>query len=146
MREIFLLIILIGTVFISCSKDDDNNNLNKATCNSVAKIVTEEEFKKIVTTNYVVSGVKLNDDCLEITVSSSGCDSEPWEMSLYSVNAFYTIYPLQRAVKIELINNQGCLAVFQKTISFDLTPFQISEQNEVPLNIEGWSEQIIYEY
>ena len=45
-----------------------------------------------------------------------------------------------------VINNQECLAVFQKTKSFDLTPFRIEGQNSVPLNIEGWNEQVIYEY
>ena len=67
-------------------------------------------------------------------------------MEMFSTNAFYNIFPLQRAVKVKLINNQECLAVFQKTKSSDLTPFRIEGQNSVPLNIEGWNEQIIYEY
>jgi hypothetical protein len=47
---------------------------------------------------------------------------------------------------MELINDEACLAFFQKTVSFDLTPFQIDGQSDLPLNINGWNEQITYEY
>ncbi len=67
-------------------------------------------------------------------------------MKLFSTDAFYTVFPLQRAVKIKLINNDLCLAFFRKTVSFDLSSFQIDGQNQIPLNIEGWKEQIIYKY
>jgi hypothetical protein len=146
MNKIFVLTALIGTLFISCSEDDDDNSQNETTCNSAAEIVTEEDFNAIVTSNYNVTDLQLNGDCLEVTINSSGCDPEPWEMNLYSVDPFDTESLLQRDVKIQLINDQLCLAVFQKTVSFDLTTFQIEGQNKVPLNIEGWNQQIIYEY
>lgn len=146
MKKIFLVTLLIGTLFISCSEDDDNNPQSEITCDSVADIVTEDDFNEIITSNYNVTEIQLNGDCLEATISSSGCDPEQWEMNLFSVDAFYTVFPLQRAVKIQLINDQLCEAVFQKTVSFDLTPFRIDGQNEVPLNVEGLNEQIIYEY
>ena len=53
---------------------------------------------------------------------------------------------MQRAVKVELVNNQLCLVVLQKTKSFDLLPFQIKGQNQVPLNILGWNKTIIIKY
>ena len=142
MKGFFALFVLIGILLISCSTDDNQPN----DCDSTSEVIAEDNFDAINTSNYVVSDVQLNGDCLEITIGSSGCDPDLWELNLYSTNAFYAIYPLQRAVKIELINDQACLAFFQKTISFDLIPFQIETQNELPLNIEGWNEQIIYEY
>ncbi len=145
MKKNFLLTAFCSLLFISCSKDDENSP-NELTCDSVAEVIAEENFNEINTSNYTVSEIQLNGNCLKVTVSSSGCDSETWEMNLFSVDAFYTVFPLQRSVKIELINNQDCLAVFQKTVSFDLTPFQLDGQNELPLNIEGWNEQIIYNY
>ncbi len=144
MKNILLIIILIGTLLISCSKDDDNSN--KSTCNSIAQVISENEFNEINTSNYNVSNVELNGDCLIVTISSSGCDSDNWEMKLFSTDAFYNVFPLQRAVKIKLITSEACLAVFQKTVSFDLSSFQIDGQHQIPLNIEGWSEQIIYKY
>lgn len=35
---------------------------------------------------------------------------------------------------------------FSKTVSFDLITFQIDGQNKLPLNIDGWNKQIIYNY
>ncbi len=144
MRHLILLLSLVLVVFNSCSKDEETTNLPN--CDSISEIITENDFNNIEVTNYSISSVSLNGDCLELTISSSGCDPELWEMEMFSTNAFYNIFPLQRAVKVKLINNQECLAVFQKTKSFNLTPFRIEGQNSVPLNIEGWNEQIIYEY
>lgn len=146
MKRIFLFIAFFGILFNSCSKNDDNNSSNESICDSKAEVVNEAGFNGINTSNYNVTAIQLTGDCIEVAISSSGCDPEPWEMNLFSTDAFYTVFPLQRSVKIELINNQDCLAVFQKTVSFDLTPFQLEGQNELPLNIEGWNEQIIYEY
>lgn len=142
MKGFFALFVLIGTLLISCSTDDNLPN----DCDSTSEVIAEERFDTINTSNYVVSDVQLNGNCLEITIGSSGCDPDLWELNLYNTDAFYDIYPLQRSVKIELINDQICLAFFQKTISFNLIPFQLEIQNELPLNIEGWNEQIIYEY
>ena len=145
MKRILNLTFLIGTLLVSCSNDDDNSTIEN-NCDSTSEIITEEDFNEIDTSTYEITEVQLTENCLEISISSSGCDPELWEMNLYSTNAFYAVYPLQRAVKIKLTNEQACLAVFQKSISFDLTPFQIDGQSELPLNIDGWNEQITYEY
>ena len=144
MKKFLILFSLFVIVLNSCS-DDDDSIINEA-CGFNSEIIAEDDFNGINTSNYLISDVQLNNDCLEITISSSGCNASLWEMNLFSTNAFYNIYPLQRSVKIELINNQLCLAIFQKTISFNLIPFQIKGQNQLPLNIEGWNKQIIYEY
>lgn len=147
MKNIIWVFTFFGIFLFSCSSDDDNPNPPTATeCGDVAEILEEEEFNAIETANYTIIAVQLNDDCLEIRFGASGCDPEPWEMYLYSTDAFYTVFPLQRAVKMELINNQACAASFEVDISFDLTAFQIEGQNEIPLQIEGWDEQVMYEY
>ncbi len=144
MKHLILLLCLVLVLFSSCSKDDDTTNLTN--CESISSVISENDFNDIETTNYSIISVNLNGDCLEVTLSSSGCDATPWGMELFSTNAFYNAYPLQRAVKVKLTNNQVCLAVFQKTKNFDLTPFRIEGQNSISLNIVGWNEQILYEY
>lgn len=146
MKRIFVLIALISMLFTSCFKDHDDKSSIETACEVVSEVISDEDFREINTSYYGITAIQLNGDCLEVTISTSGCDPEQWELNLYSVDSFYNVYPLQRTVKIELINNQECLAVFQKTVSFDLGPFQLHAQNELPLNIEGWNEQIIYKY
>ena len=138
---LFLPIILI----LSCNSEGDNSTIEN-NCDFTSEIILEEDFNAINTSNYGIIEVELNGDCLGITFGSSGCGTDLWEENLYSTDAFYNVFPLQRDVKMELINDETCLAVFQKTVSFDLTPFQIDGQSDLPLNINGWNEQITYGY
>ena len=140
-----LLLILTIIHILSCNSEDDNSTIEN-NCDFTSEIILEEDFNAISTSNYAITEVELNDDCLEITFSASGCGTDLWEENLYSTDASYNVFPLQRDVKIELINEELCLAVFQKTVSFDLTPFQIDGQSDLPLNITGWNEQITYGY
>ena len=140
-----LLLILTLMHILSCNSVDDNSTIEN-NCDFTSEIIFEEGFNAISTSNYGIIDVVLNGDCLEITFSSSGCGTDLWEESLYSSDVFYNVFPLLRDVKMELINNEECLAVFQKMVSFDLTPFQIDGQSDLPLNINGWNEQITYGY
>tara|TARA_B110000014_G_C19556901_1_gene297390 strand:+ start:34 stop:465 length:432 start_codon:yes stop_codon:yes gene_type:complete len=138
---LFLPIILI----LSCNSEGDNSTIEN-NCYFTSEIILEEDFNAINTSNYGIIEVELNGDCLEITFGSSGCGTDLWEENLYSTDTFYNVFPLQRDVKMELINDETCLAFFHKTVSFDLTPFQIDGQSDLPLNINGWNEQITYGY
>lgn len=140
-----IFIILISMLVLSCNSDDDNPTIEKK-CDSISQIIQEDDFDAINTSNYIITKVELNNDCLKITFGSSGCGTELWVEKLFSTDAFYAVFPLQRALKMELINNDLCQAAFGKTVSFDLTPFQIDGQNELPLNIDGWNERITYKY
>ena len=140
-----LLLFLPITLILSCNSEDDNSTIEN-NCYFTSEIILEEDFNAINTSNYGIIEVELNGDCLEITFGSSGCGTDLWEENLYSTDTFYNVFPLQRDVKMELINDETCLAFFQKTVSFDLTPFQIDGQSDLPLNINGWNEQITYGY
>jgi hypothetical protein len=144
MKKIIIILLLVMIV-LSCSSDDDNSAVEN-NCDFLSEIISENNFNNINTSNYVITDVELNNDCLIITFGSSGCGTELWLENLYSTDAFYTVFPLQRTLKMKLINEELCQAVFQKMVSFDLTPFQIDGQSKLPLSIEGWDEQITYEY
>lgn len=83
---------------------------------------------------------------MEVTISSSGCDLDNWDMNLIGVRSLAAVSPPDVGVKVELINNDACLAVFKKTVAFDITPFQWAEQNQVRLVIDGCSNPILYQY
>ena len=142
MKKLLLILTLIH--ILSCNSEDDNFTIEN-NCDFTSEIILEEDFNAINTSNYAIIEVELNGDCLEMRFGASGCGTDLWEENLYSTDAFYNVFLLQRDVKIELINDE-CLAVFQKTVSFDLTPFQIDGQSDLSLNITGWNEQITYGY
>ena len=142
MKKIGVFIIYLFV--LGCNSDDEPTIENK--CNVLSEIISSQEFSTVSTSNYAITKVEINEDCIEITFGSSGCGTELWEEHLFSVDSFYTIFPLQRDLKMELINQDLCEANFIKTVSFDLIPLQLDGQNLLPLNIYGWNEQVIYEY
>ncbi len=144
MKKLIIALSCLVFLYISCS-DDDKKTVN-SNCDKQALVVNENAFQDIITANYMITNAILNDDCLSITVSSSGCNGETWEMNFIGSNSVLESFPVQRLVKVELDNQEACLAVFQKTVSFDLVPFQVNGQSQVTLNIEGWDEPIIYQY
>jgi hypothetical protein len=142
MKKIGVFIIYLFV--LGCNSDDEPTIENK--CNVLSEIISSQEFSTVSTSNYAITKVEINEDCIEITFGSSGCGTELWEEHLFSVDSFYTIFPLQRDLKMELINQDLCEANFIKTVSFDLIPLQLEGQDLLPLNIYGWNEQVIYEY
>lgn len=133
MKKIFTPIICsILLILSSCSSSDD-----KTSCAKNAQTVSQETFNNVIT-NYTITDVALNEDCLDITISSSGCSGESWQMSLFSNP--------QRDLKVKLVNQELCLAVLEKTTSFSLIPLRIQGQHQVTLNIDGWAEPIVYNY
>lgn len=138
--------LFLGVFFVSCDFLDDHiKNPIKSKCNEKA-VLDHVAFPQINTNNYGITNVVLNGDCLEITVSASGCDPDNWTMNLVGAKSLAAVLPPHVGVKLELINNEACLAVFQKTVSFNLTAFQWVEQNQVQLNLDGWNTPILYQY
>ncbi|MBD0836297.1 hypothetical protein ICJ84_12700 [Aestuariibaculum suncheonense] len=132
-------------VILSCSKDDKDDD---SICDIISKSIPRDDFNVIETATYEIGEVELNGDCLSVSLWASGCSSEQFDINLYGVNDYQTqsFYPLQRDLKVEVLNGGLCEALIKITKTFDLTPLQIETQNETPLNIEGWDEQIIYTY
>jgi len=140
-----LLILGILIILASCSSDDEGQII-ETNCEALSEVLSNEDFDAILNTSFGITEVSLDEDCLFVTIGASGCDPNNWDMNLYSTDAFFTGLPSVRAVKVEVINNEACLAVFEKSMSFDLTPFQLENENEIILAIEGWATQISYPY
>lgn len=134
-------------VFVGCKGDDSNccPHPNSTNCNEFS-IIDETKYNQTNTNNYTITNVVLNGNCLEITVSSSGCNPNNWDMNFVASEVVVETLPNMWYAKVELINNEDCQAVFQKTVSFDLTPFKITGQNQVLINIQGWNTNIMYQY
>ena len=145
-KNLFNLLIIM-LVFVSCKGDDSLccPHPNPTNCNEFS-IIDEAKYNQINTNNYSITNVVLNGDCLEITVSSSGCNPNNWDMNFVASEVVVETLPNQWNAKVELINNEACQAVFQETVSFDLTPFQITGQDQVQIKIQGWNTSIMYQY
>ncbi|QSS96945.1 hypothetical protein [Psychroflexus sp. ALD_RP9] len=124
MKLSFSVLFVFLLLTISCSQNDEDSS-TELLCGVDAVITSEEDYDSIDTSNYSIIDVQLDGDCLKLTVSASGCDGKSWGSYFYSVDAFYAVFPMKREAKLELINNENCLAVIESIQEFNLAPFQI---------------------
>lgn len=106
--------ILICFVF-SCENDSLTNESN---CESTILVVNDQQYDSIESDYHTITEVMLNENCLEIKFSGSGCDASSWEVDLYSPETVFLSYPYTRLARIKLFTNQACQAVFQKNSIF----------------------------
>ncbi|KJD37166.1 hypothetical protein PW52_01545 [Tamlana sedimentorum] len=141
---LWTIVVLSSLTNMTC--DDAMNDDDSENCDKTA-VLDAEMYANLETDFFTMSNVKITDDCLSFSFSASGCSGDSWEFNLVDSEAVAESSPEQRYLKIQLINNEACLAVFTKQISFNLKPLQINNtQNELILNIEGLDNALTYKY
>jgi len=134
----------------SCSEAEDapqfQSGQTQTDCDAFIQILSQDEFNALAEAEFSIEDVSISQDCLSVTIGDSGCNPENWDINLLTTNAVMESNPPQKNLKIEVVNNEVCLAVFEKTKVFDLTPIQNNGDSEIILNIEGWPNPVNYEY
>jgi hypothetical protein len=115
-------------------------------CDAFIQIISQSEFDALTDAEFSVIDVSINQDCLSLTIGDSGCDPENWNTNLLTTDAVLESNPVQKNLKIEVVNNELCGAVFEKIKTIDLTPIQNDGDGEIILNIEGWPSSVSYEF
>ncbi len=141
-KQLTLSLIVI-MCFLSTQCDDDESIVTNCDQNV---IVNEDLYNDLETAFFTFVNVEVIDDCLSVEISSSGCDGNSWEFNMVDSGLILESFPEQRNLKFQLINNEACLAVFQRTVTFDLLPLRIEGSNEINLNIDGLGESVTYSY
>lgn len=143
----FIGIIISILLFVSCAEVGYAPQLEpESDCDAFIDVVGDNQFNATVNTGISIENVSIDQDCLSISIADSGCNPDNWEVNLLTTSAVLESLPVQKILKVEVINNEACLAVFQKTKTFDLTPIQIEGENDIILNIEAWDMIIVYTY
>jgi hypothetical protein len=138
-----LTLLLIGFLISGCSDDDDNENLTNC---DFETIVSAEQYDNGPSDQLNINSLEINDNCLKINFSASGCDGNSWEVKLIDSEAIMVSNPIQRNLRLSLKNNEDCTAVPNKILTFDISELQISDDNQVYLNITNSDDQILYVY
>ena len=55
-------------------------------------------------TFFEIISANIEDDCLNIEISASGCSGETWEIELFSNTVINESFPVQRGLKLILTN------------------------------------------
>ena len=136
-----LTLMLIGIVILSCSNDDDNGSQNNC---DFETIISAEQYQNAPNDQIEINSLDINDNCLKINFSSSGCDGNNWELKLIDSGDIMESNPPQRNLRLSLKNEESCEAYITKELTFDITNLKI-DGNKVQLNILSSEENILYE-
>lgn len=141
MKKAITPIIIIIALF-SCESDKLKDE--KTTCEKDI-LISNELYTTSPNDPFIISDVKLENDCLKISFGASGCDSQSWIIDLIGSEDILKSNPPQRSIRLSLKNNEACQAAFGKTITFDLKHARANE-SEIILNLQGWGAPLNYKY
>lgn len=130
-KLLFLILILL----YSCNTE---TTIIEEPCDGDSIIVDQTIFDATDTSNYTITGVSVLNDCLTITLTSSGCDGDSWTSYLIDSGIQTLSIPPQGSLKLSLTNNEACLAVIERSYTF-----YINSDVQIIYNLEGWSDPII---
>lgn len=141
-----IVLLLSVTLFLNMQcEGDDPAPFPESNCVNLT-LIDSFSYENATTSPYTVTDVAINEDCLIITITATGCDGNTWDMQLLDSGSVEESNPSQRYVKFFLVNNEACLAEISRTTSFDLSTLQIEGENEIIINIDQYSDPITYVY
>ena len=139
-KKLFFLFLLIG-VFSCGNKDDDGNLIN---CDKEV-VISASEYDTAPNDDVTINQLAINENCLKINFSASGCDGESWILKLIDSGGIDESLPPQRTLRLSLKDEEDCEAYITKELTFDISDLQV-DGNQVLLNITNSNDQILYEY
>ena len=139
MKKILILIIM-GVAFLSCSDNDES----LSNCDFEI-IVSNEQYKNSPSDHININSMEINDNCLKISFSSSGCSGDTWELKLIDSEDVLESNPPQRNLRLLLKNQEMCEAYITKELTFDISNLQVNG-GQVQLNLNSFEENILYKY
>jgi len=147
MKNIFTIVTAL--LVLACDTDDSTGTTTDLTvipeCGTLA-IVDKAQYDMPNDFEFTISEVSIEGNCIRITLLSGGCDGSSWEAELIDSEAIAESNPIQRYLKVALVNNEICQAIVNRTFEFDLQPIQVPGEEEIWLNLSGWEELVSYTY
>ncbi len=128
-------------IVLSCKSDDDCT-----TACDQSTIISAQQFENAPDAPLNINNLTIEGDCLRVKFSASGCSGNTWVVKLIDKGVVLESNPPQRILRVSLLNNEACLAVFTQEYTFDITNLRVENTNEVLLNITNSDEQILYSY
>lgn len=137
----FYIVLVTVLLLVACDNDDDNSaTVNPCGLNTVIDI---DQYNQPSPSAYFISNVQVNEGCLEITISGSGCDGSTWVANLFSTPPITNGYDSNSSLSLKLTNIELCEAVITKTYSFNLSSIA-NDDTHWTFNLEGWQDLIEY--
>lgn len=142
MKRVIILAFMAFTTFSCCDEEITLPEVNN--CEQETEI-SVEDYETAPNELLNIESIEIEEDCLNITYSSSGCDGSTWVVRLIDSEAIAESLPPQRFLKLSLLNQEECAAYITKSRTFDISNLQV-EGNQVLLNFISFEDSVLYEY
>ncbi len=139
LKVLFISVVFFG--LLACNNDDDTGS--KICDNST--LISPEAYANETTAAFNINSMEIQDSCLKISISSSGCGGNSWELKLIDSGDVLESMPPQRNLRLSLKNNEICLAIVTKEVTFDISNLKV-DGGQVQLNIVNSDAKILYKY
>ena len=143
MKKIVFL-ALIAIAILNCSNNDGNGNEDSNNCD-LETIINAEQYESAPYNPLNINSLEINDSCLKINFSSSGCSGETWELKLIDSEDILESNPPQRNLRLSLKNEELCEAYITNELTFDISSLKV-DGSQVKLNITNDDDSILYDY
>ncbi|MEM8999527.1 MAG: hypothetical protein AAGB24_04620 [Bacteroidota bacterium] len=136
--------LFLVLLYISSCNSDDSEVPTSSICDALT-IINANRFNNTSTENYTILNATISGDCIEIELSSGGCDGNTWGVELIDSGGIAESLPEQRFLVLDLDNTELCDAIVIRSYTFELTPLQIDSE-EILLNLATFEGQLSYRY
>ncbi|MDT7831310.1 hypothetical protein RQM59_02905 [Flavobacteriaceae bacterium S356] len=133
--------LAMSCLFVILSSCSEKGISGVGFCGDYA-IEDESRYVSTVSTNYTIKDVVAAGNCITITISASGCSGDRWRGTLYFSEQIVETTPNQRSSKLSLVTNEACLAVIEKSFTFNIGNMR-PENEPFMLKLEGLNYPIV---
>lgn len=140
-----LTMTLCCFTFLLMNTQCDDEDEIQAPCGQTV-VVDSGFFETAESDLYELIDVQIIGNCLNVSVSASGCDGNTWSLVLVDSGSVSESLPEQRDLRLVFSNEEICQAVVTQERSFDLNAIRIIGTNEIILNIDSFPEPLNYLY
>ena len=136
---LFLAFFLMTS--LSCS---DGNEPDPKGCDLVT-VISQDLFRNAPSDQVTINSLEIEEDCLKINFSASGCNGESWKVRLIDSGSIKESDPPQRDLRLSLDNDEMCEAFITRELSFNIASLK-AEGGSVVLNLTNSGDEILYAY
>ena len=137
--KVLLILVLLFTLGCSDSNDPDPEGCEKGT------VISQERYSNAPSDELTLNSLDIENDCLKINFSASGCNGESWKIELIDSGSIKESDPPQRDLRLSLDNDELCEAYITRELSFNIKELKV-EGGRVWLNLSNSEDRILYEY
>lgn len=106
-------------------------------------LINEDMYNNTETNSYTITSASISGDYLSVTIKSSGCNGSTWQATLVDSGIIAESNPIQRFLKIKLVNEEVCLAIVNREFVFNIKELKENE-DLVTLNLAKWQSLLNY--